>query len=65
MPMDAGLLIAILVVIVLLALLGFFAARQRRSRGLQETFGPEYERTVTETGYRRAAEAGLFPSLSR
>jgi hypothetical protein len=63
--MDAGLLVAILVVIVLLALLAFFAGRQRRSRKLQETFGPEYDRTVTETGDRRAAEAELLERTER
>jgi hypothetical protein len=63
--MDAGLLVAILVVIVLLALLAFFAGRQRRSRKLQETFGPEYDRTVTETGDRRAAEAELLEPTER
>ena len=63
--MDAGLLVAILVVIVLLALLAFFAGRQRRSRKLQETFGPEYDRTVTETCDRRAAEAELQERTER
>ena len=48
--MDTGLLVAILVVIVLLALLAFFAGRQRRSRQLQDRFGPEYDRTVSEAG---------------
>ena len=63
--MDAGLLVAILVVIVLLALLAFFAGRQRRSRKLQETFGPEYDRTVEEAGDRRAAEAELQERTER
>jgi hypothetical protein len=63
--MDTGLLVAILVVIVLLALLAFFAGRQRRSRKLQDTFGPEYERTVEETGDRRAAEAELQERTER
>jgi hypothetical protein len=63
--MDAGLLVAILVVIVLLALLAFFAGRQRRRRKLQETFGPEYDRTVSETGDRRAAEAELLERTGR
>ena len=63
--MDTGLLVAILVVIVLLALLAFFAGRQRRSRKLQETFGPEYDRTVSETGDRRAAEAELLERTGR
>jgi hypothetical protein len=63
--MDAGLLVAILVVIVLLGLLAFFAGRQRRSRSLQDSFGPEYDRTVTETGDRRAAEAELLERTER
>jgi hypothetical protein len=63
--MDTGLLVAIVVVIVLLALLAFFAGRQRRSRKLQETFGPEYDRTVSETGDRRAAEAELLERTGR
>jgi hypothetical protein len=63
--MDTGLLVAILVVLVLLALLAFFAGRQRRSRKLQDTFGPEYERTVAETGDRKAAEAELVDRAER
>jgi hypothetical protein len=63
--MDAGLLIAILVVLVLLALLAFFAGRQRRSRKLQETFGPEYDRTVEEAGDRKAAETELQERAER
>ena len=63
--MDTGLLVAILVVIVLLALLAFFAGRQRRSRKLQDTFGPEYDRTVEEAGDRRAAEAELQERTER
>ena len=63
--MDTGLLVAILVVLVLLALLAFFAGRQRRSRKLQDKFGPEYERTVEQTGDRKAAEAELRERAER
>ena len=63
--MDTALVIAIVVVLVLLALLAFFAGRQRRSRNLQDTFGPEYERTVEETGDRRAAETELRERTER
>src|SRR5829696_921605 len=63
--MDTGLLVAILVVIVLLALLAFFAGRQRRSRKLQDRFGPEYDRTVSQAGDRRAAEAELLDRTER
>ena len=57
--MDTGLVVAIVVVLVLLALLAFFAGRQRRSRNLQDTFGPEYDRTVEQTGDRRAADLSV------
>jgi hypothetical protein len=63
--MDTGLVIAIIVVLVLLALLAFFAGRQRRSRRLQDTFGPEYDRTVSQAGDRRAAEAELRERTER
>jgi hypothetical protein len=63
--MDTGLVVAILVVIVLLALLAFFAGRQRRSRRLQESFGPEYDRTVEQAGDRRAAESELLERTER
>jgi hypothetical protein len=63
--MDTGLLVAILVVLILLALLAIFAGRQRRSRKLQDTFGPEYERTVEEAGDRRAAETELQERTER
>jgi hypothetical protein len=63
--MDTGLLIAIIVVIVLLAALAFFAGRQRRSRQLKDTFGPEYDRTVEQAGDRRAAEAELRDRAER
>ena len=63
--MDTGLLVAILVVLILLALLAIFAGRQRRSRKLQDTFGPEYDRTVEEAGDRRAAETELQERTER
>ena len=63
--MDTGLLVAILVVIILLALLAFFAGRQRRSRKLQDKFGPEYDRTVEQAGDRRAAESELAQRAER
>jgi hypothetical protein len=34
-------------------------ARRRRSEGLRERFGPEYERTMARAGDRRAAESEL------
>jgi hypothetical protein len=63
--MDTGLVVAIVVVLVLLALLAFFAGRQRRSRKLQDRFGPEYDRTVSQAGDRRSAEAELQDRTER
>jgi hypothetical protein len=51
-------LIAVLVVAVL-AVVGWSLSRRRRSARLKEHFGPEYERTVGELGEQRAAEADL------
>jgi FtsZ-interacting cell division protein ZipA len=48
---------AVVVAIVLLAL--WAANRKRRTTQLREGFGPEYDRTVEETGSRRKAESEL------
>lgn len=50
--------IAAVVVIVVLAIV-WSALRAKRTRGLQDTFGREYDRTVDETGDRRSAEKEL------
>jgi hypothetical protein len=55
---NTGLLIFIIVLVVVAALVLLFS-RQRRTARLRDQFGPEYERTVTETGSRHAAEAEL------
>jgi hypothetical protein len=55
---NTGLLIFIIVLVVVAALV-FLFSRQRRTARLREQFGPEYERTVAETGSRQAAEAEL------
>jgi len=39
--------------------------RQRRSQQLREGFGPEYERTIAETGDRREAESELAERRER
>jgi FtsZ-interacting cell division protein ZipA len=63
--MDTGLLVAILIVLALLVVLALFAGRQRRSRNLQQRFGPEYDRTVAETGDRKEAESRLQERTER
>lgn len=55
------LLIIILVVAAVLAIVAgvLFVVAKRRSAALRDHFGPEYDRTVAETGSRRASEAEL------
>src|SRR6478752_5471199 len=61
MPAWEWILIAVIVVIVALAI--FIAVRMANSRKrtgqLKQRFGPEYERTVRDTGEQRAAEDEL------
>ena len=51
--------VLVIVVVVLLAVVGVLAYRQRRSAQLREGFGPEYDRVVGERGDQRAGEAEL------
>ncbi|HTP19531.1 MAG TPA: hypothetical protein VMJ65_08000 [Solirubrobacteraceae bacterium] len=53
------------VVVVLLAVIGWLVARERRSRQLKEGFGPEYQRVVAEKGDQRAAERELIERRER
>ena len=52
-------LIAVVVVVIVVGMIAMSASRKRRTRGLQEGFGPEYDRTVETTGDRKAAERDL------
>jgi Tfp pilus assembly protein PilX len=56
--MSTGAIIAIIVVILIVAALLVGLSVVRRRRRLQDRFGPEYDRTVSEHG-RRDAEAEL------
>ncbi|HEY2444377.1 MAG TPA: hypothetical protein VGI20_01385 [Rhizomicrobium sp.] len=51
--------LAAIVVIVLLATIAFFWWRERKSDRLRARFGPEYRRTLEETGNRQEAETRL------
>jgi FtsZ-interacting cell division protein ZipA len=61
MPIDMNTLVAILaaVIVVLLVLLVWSMGQRRKSAELREKFGPEYSRTLEETGDRRKAEQEL------
>jgi hypothetical protein len=62
-----GLIIAIVVVVVLLLLtIGAVALnRRRKSKELQEAYGPEYDRAVEERGDRKEAEKALEQRRAR
>ena len=59
--METWVWIVVIVAVVVIAVIAFLAVqRQRRkSEQLRERFGPEYDRTVSETGKRRSAESEL------
>jgi len=57
--------ILLIVVVVVVALAIWAAARQRRSAGLRDRFGPEYDRTVEATEDRRGAEHVLLDRARR
>ncbi len=60
--MDSTVIVLVVVIVVLvLALIaaGVMLFQRRRTERLQEHYGPEYERSLSEAGNRRAAEAQL------
>jgi predicted nucleic acid-binding protein len=63
--METWVWIVIAAVIVLVALGIWFGTQASRRRALQERFGPEYERAVSETGKRSAAESELLEREKR
>jgi hypothetical protein len=64
--MDAWVWIVIAVVaIILIAVAAYAIAMQRRRKQLQQTFGPEYDRTVAERGDVRGAESDLMARRDR
>jgi hypothetical protein len=57
-------IIAVVAVLVIGALV-WFAMNNRRSEQLREQFGPEYDRTLEQTGDRRDAESELTQRRAR
>lgn len=57
--MEPWVVVGVVVVVVVVAVVVLLLASQRRSRGLRQRFGPEYQRAVERTGDRRAAEKEL------
>lgn len=59
-----GSTVTVLIVVIVVLALGLIAAgvmlfQRRRTERLQEHYGPEYERSLSQAGNRRAAEAQL------
>jgi hypothetical protein len=52
-------IVIVAAVVVAVLIVAWLAVSSRKRRGLQERFGPEYDRTVETTGDRRAAESQL------
>ena len=63
--MNGTVVVLIILVLLVVVVLGVVLSRRRRSSQLQEHFGPEYERSVSATGDRRAAEAELAERRQR
>ncbi|QNE22588.1 hypothetical protein F1D05_37685 [Kribbella qitaiheensis] len=57
--MGTVITIIVIVVVLIAAAAAFYAYQRRRSGQLQERFGPEYERTLEQSGDRRTAERDL------
>jgi hypothetical protein len=58
-------LIVVLVVVLALAAIVWRRVSKRRTEGLKEAFGPEYERSKTEAGSRRKGESELAARQTR
>jgi hypothetical protein len=53
------LILGLIVLLIVVGLIGMAMSRQRRTKRLQEQFGPEYERTLKKMGDKREAESDL------
>jgi hypothetical protein len=59
------LLVAIVVLVVVIAAVAWYLIRQNQRRQLRERFGPEYDRTVAESGDQSRAEKALEDRIKR
>jgi hypothetical protein len=64
MPMWAWILIG-LAILVILAIVAWLSWSRKRTKGLQRSFGPEYDRTVEQADGRREAESDLVARRKR
>lgn len=52
-------IIGLVILLIIVGLIAMAMSRQRRTKRLQEQFGPEYERTLKKMGDKREAESDL------
>jgi hypothetical protein len=57
-------IVGLVVLLIVIGLIGMAMGRQRRTKRLQEQFGPEYERTLKKLGDKREAESDLEGRLA-
>ena len=62
--MNTGVLIAIIVIVVVIVALAVVLAQRKRTQGLRDQFGPEYERTLARSGDRKSAESFAKKALA-
>lgn len=63
--METWVWVVVIAAVAVVAVVAWLLTRQARSRGLQQTFGSEYERTMARTGDRGLAEADLMERRDR
>lgn len=63
--MDALEILAVVVVLAIVAVAGWYFWQRRRTEQLQATYGPEYSRAVEDAGDRRRAEDELLRRKQR
>lgn len=63
--MDAWVWILLVIAVLVVAAAVALATRRRRTTQLRDRFGPEYDRTVEQTGNQRVAEAELSERRER
>lgn len=57
--METSTIVIVVVIVIVLAVLAYVVSRQQSRRHLEDQFGPEYDRTVTDADNRRQAEQEL------
>jgi len=62
---TVAVVVIVIVVLVVLGVVGFFVRTQARRRGLQQRFGPEYDRAVASHESTREAEQELIARQKR